>query len=127
MSAEDSLYDLLVADSTVMGYVRVSGSSPDEGRIYPTIIPDRIDLPAVSFLRVGTEYTQVIHDAPPSSEQATFEIICVAATRTTADALADAVQDAIAGDFVLNARSSEQDFEQNIYGAIISATTTANL
>jgi hypothetical protein len=127
VSAETDLYSILVSDASVMSYVAVSGVSPEEGRIYPDVIPDRVTLPAISFQRVGGEYVQTIHDLPPSSELPTFEIVCVANTRAEADALGDAVQDAISGDFVLLSRSSEQDFEQNLWAAIIGASTSAAL
>ena len=120
MSVETDLYDALTADSGVMAHVRIAGASPDEGRIYPDVIPDDASVPAIAFQRINTDYDQTIHAAGPLGRVATIEVACVANSRTTADALADAVESAAfnAG-FHLDGRGAQEDLDAELWATTI--------
>lgn len=127
MSAESSLYALLVSDSDVMDLIAVAGASPGEAKAYPHVIPEDVVLPAVAYKRDTTDYNQTIHGTPPSSEEPTFSIFCVAYTQTGADALADAVQAAISADFVMVSRGQQDTENPKIFATVLVAQTSAAL
>lgn len=108
MSADSILYNYLVADSTVLSLIGVSGASPDEVRAYPHELFEKQSLPALLFRRVDTAFTQTIHDDAPSSEQVTYELTCLALTKTTADALANAVLAALGGAWTAQSRLDQE-------------------
>jgi len=121
VSAETSLYDALVADATTMTFIAVSGASPAEARVYPNVIPEKANLPAVAYQRNSTEYVQTVDGASPMGETATLEVTCVARTRTAADSLADAVQSAAgpAGFFLIE-RGSQQVEDQQLWATTLT-------
>ena len=128
MSAESSIYDALVADVATMVYIAVSGASPAEARVYPDVIPLKATLPAVAYARVDTEFVQTIDAAALKGETATFEVICVAGTRTTADLLADAAQNALGGaGFFLLGRGVQQQEEEKLWATTLIMSFNSTL
>ena len=128
MSAESSLYALLVADPDVMALIEVSGASPSEARAFPHKIRADQTLPAVSYTRPTTEFNNTIHGLAPTSAEPTLEITCVAATRTAADGLADAVLAAIVSDFIVENRfHEERDDEPEYFATVLIARTSETL
>jgi len=86
MSAESTLYAWLAADAGVAALVA--------GRIYPDVIPPDVALPAIAYARLSTEPVTTVHGAMPA-QFVNLQVQCWAATRTSAEAVADAVQAAL--------------------------------
>ena len=90
-----------------------TGSSPQQSRIYPSIAPESAALPYVEF--------NVISDIPISTIPGTddmhrnrFQFSCHALTRDGAQAIGDAIHDALEG-------NGYQDYRTDLYD---SATKT---
>lgn len=97
MSAETELYSVL---SGAAGVTALVGT-----RIYPDVVPVQKDLPAIAFMRSETEYVNTIHGTAPLAKVVTLEVGCMAAVRLDAEALADAVEAAVAvGGFIVVGR-----------------------
>lgn len=121
MSAESSLYATLNADATVLSLIGIAGASPAEARVYPDVIPEGKDLPAIAYQRISTEYIQTVDGASPIGETATLEVTCVARTRTAADSVADAVQNAAgSAGFYLVERGSQQVEDQQVWATTLT-------
>lgn len=128
MSSESAIYDALVGDLTTMAYIAVPGASPAEARVYPDVIPLKATLPAVAYTRADTDYVQTIDAAPPKGETATFEVSCVASSRTTADLLADAAQDALGGaGFFLLGRGVQQQEDDKLWATTLILSKNSTL
>lgn len=83
MSAETALYAAL---SNAAGVTALVGN-----RVYPDIAPEKVALPCVAWQRSNTEYQALIHNGVPDGEFVTLQVFCMATTRTSADAVADAI------------------------------------
>ena len=121
MSAESTLYSTLNSDATVLSLIGVTGASPAEARAYPDVVPEGSDLPAIAYQRISTEYVQTVDGASPVGETATLEVTCVAKTRTSADNVADAVQNAAGpAGFYLVERGSQQVEDQQLWATTLT-------
>lgn len=118
MSAESVLYGWLSGHAALTELVST--------RIYPDVIAQGEALPAVAYTRSGTEPVSVIHGAA-AAEFVTLQIQCWAATRTAADAVADAVQAALAanGEDRL-ARGTLFDEETGSFGTALDVRLLVN-
>lgn len=112
MSAEQTLYDALRTDPIL--------SSMVDGRIYPDFLPDVVDRPALVYHRTSTTYFPTL-DSIMDVERAEFDVMCIANTRSGAEACANAASDAliIAG-IMPSARSHEYDPESGASITILS-------
>ena len=86
MSAETIVYDAL----------NVVGVTSKVNNIYPGMLPQGKKLPAVVFVRTGTEHVSTIHSDVSLAQKATIEIISVAEKFKEAEEIADAVEVAMA-------------------------------
>lgn len=112
MSAEADLYTTLSGDTSVMSLV--------DDRVYPDVVPQDRDLPAVAYSRVGTEYVNSIHGAA-LAQRATLEVFCMAARREDAEEICDAVSDAVRPSaFVTVGRRAEFDSEQLVWASVLT-------
>lgn len=83
MSAETIVYDAL----------DVSGVTSKVGQnIYPGLLPQGKQLPAVVFVRTATEHVTTIHSSESLGQKATIEILAIAEKFKTAEEIADAVE-----------------------------------
>lgn len=118
MSAETELYATLSAAAGVTALVAT--------RIYPDIVPQDADLPAIAYQRTATEFLNTLHGGAPLGHTATLEITCVAESRPGANAVANAVVTALAGtDFLAIDQQAAVDFgsgEAGLWGAIVIVT-----
>ncbi|MGR8921869.1 MAG: tail completion protein gp17 [Gammaproteobacteria bacterium] len=87
MSAESDIYDDLSGAAAVTALVST--------RIYPDVRPQDDALPAIVYLRESTEPINTISGSVIGAE-VTLAVICIAETRTAAEAVADAAQTALA-------------------------------
>lgn len=88
MSAETELYAALSGRAGLTALVAT--------RIYPDAIPENTDLPAVVYVRAGTNPTYTL-GGQLACEEARMAVTVWAATRTEAEAVADQVRLAIDG------------------------------
>jgi hypothetical protein len=86
MSAETELYAVLSGSAGIGALVST--------RIYPDAIPEDQALPALVFARTGTE-SIIALDGSKIAETARLSISAWATTRTSAEAIADAVETAL--------------------------------
>jgi len=85
------------AETIVNDALNVSGVTSKVGTsIYPGMLPQGKKLPAVVFVRVGTEHVTTIHSAASLGQKATIEIVSIAEKFKDAEELADAVEVAMA-------------------------------
>jgi hypothetical protein len=85
MASEQQIYDALRSAAAVTA---VCGD-----RIYPDSVPQDKTLPAIAFVRAGTEFATTIHAVTTTMRsRATVEIWALATTRKAADQLAAAAQ-----------------------------------
>jgi hypothetical protein len=123
MSAETVLYSTLTAAAAVTALVG-SGSA---ARIYPDEIPQEVDVPAVVFFRLSTEYTRTIHAATAVRESATLDVYCLAETRAGAEDLADKVKVATeAAKFITLDRRGDADAGEAIYATVLTVVHTTS-
>lgn len=132
MSLNSDLYDALRASAAVMAILETDPPvSPSEARIYPDIVGQEIELPAVAFTRQTTEFNNTIHGTAPSSCQVAVELWCMAASREAADTLGDAVQQALStSSFILDGRRSEIDVDDPdsiIWATVVSVLRNVQL
>lgn len=112
MSAETTLYARLSGVSGVTSLVST--------RIYPDVLPENCTYPAVVFARSNTEPMVTLGGALVAST-VSIAIGAWAKTRTTADAVADAVVAAFVGtDFYLSGREAAYDPETGLYAALLT-------
>lgn len=88
MSAESILYDALSEDEGIEDLV--------SDRIFPGLIPQGKSLPAIVTRRTDTDYVLTIHSNTPVGVKVDLEIWCIAMSNTAAEAIADAVEAALA-------------------------------
>jgi hypothetical protein len=114
MSAETTTYSTLSGAAGVTSLVST--------RIYPDFVPQEKTLPAVAITRINTEFINTIHNATPLGAFVELEVWCMASTRAGANALADAVTNAIAAasGFMLKNRRPEVDMENSIYSTVLT-------
>lgn len=113
MSAESALYAAL---SGASGLTALVGT-----RIYPDVIPEDADLPAVVYQRAGTAPVITISGSV-LADDVRFVIMAWGKTRTSADAVADQVGQALAasGNPVVD-RSTGYDPDVGLHGVTIDA------
>ena len=113
MSAETELYAALSAAPAVTALVST--------RIYPDAVPQEQVVPSIAYARTDTEFVTTIHSGIPAAQFATLEVVCMAEARDIADAIADAVLDALgAAGFVVLARAQDFDADKNLWGTVVS-------
>lgn len=113
MSAETALIAVLEAAASVTAIVGQ--------RIFPDIIPQDEDLPAIAYYRTDTEYVQTIHAAAPAGSTAGLSVACVADSRAAADALADVVTTALGnGGFSAIGRQGSFDLETDMWATVLN-------
>jgi hypothetical protein len=112
MSAETTLYATLAAASAVTALVST--------RIYPDIAPQEVAVPCIAFSRTGTEYVQSIH-GPVLAQRVSIEVSCMAATRASAEGIADAVLTAaVAAAFIAAGRRADFDPDSGLWAAVLT-------
>jgi len=111
MTAEETLYGILSADSALAGLV--------DTKIYKDVIPQPDDLPAVVYSRSQTEPVQTIHGVNIASF-VQIQTQVWAKTRATADQVAAAIVAALddAGE-PYTAKSALYDEETRAHGVSI--------
>ncbi len=107
MSAEVTIHAILAGTSDITALV--------SDRIYPIVVPDK-GLPAIAYLRTGTEYTNTIGNAAIAA-RVTFELFCVSKLFSEAELLADKVSTTSLAK--LN-RISDYDADTETFVAIIT-------
>ena len=85
---EEALYAHLAADAAIAALVST--------RIYPMLVPQDSDLPAIAYQRIS-RIGQHSHDGASVPARARIQITCLASTYSGAKALAGAVEDALDG------------------------------
>ncbi len=114
MAAEASLYSLLTGTAGVTALVST--------RIYPDLLPENCAYPAIVFARSNTDPLIGISGQVFGTD-IELSIGCWAATRTSADAVASAVEAAIAGsDFYRVTRSAVADPDSGLLGTNVTVT-----
>jgi len=112
MSAETQLYAALSGAAGVTALVST--------RIYPDAVPQEQALPSMAYARLETEYVTTIHGSS-LGQFGTFEVVCMAEARDTADAIADAVVTALgAQSWQLQSRRQEFDGDSNLWGTVLA-------
>jgi hypothetical protein len=114
MSAETQLYSTLSAAAGVTAIVSL--------RIYPDFIGQEIACPAIVQRRMETEYVTTIHTNAVQASRVTLEIWCMVLTaRADAEALADAVESALAtSQFTPVGRRPEFDNETETFATVLT-------
>lgn len=112
MTAESQFYTLM---STAPGVTALVGT-----RIYPDALPEERALPAVVFVRQSTVPLVGI-GGQRFGDDIELSVACWAETRLAADALASAVDAAIAGTvFSLSARDGGFDPETGLFASTLT-------
>jgi len=115
MAAEQDEYDALRNAAAVTAVCST--------RIYPDVIPQEKALPAVAYVRAGTEFVTTIHTGTPQRTRATVEVWCHAETRSAADSLAVLVQTALTAElFYPTDRRAEMDSSGplNVFATVLT-------
>lgn len=80
------------AETIVKSALNVIGVTSKVGtNIYPGMLPEGKELPAVIFVRTGTEHVTTIHAGASLAQKATIEILAIAEKFKDAEEIADAV------------------------------------
>ncbi len=112
MSAEQRLYDTLKVAAPVIAVV--------VQRIHLDIIPQSEPLPAIAFIRTGTEFANTIHGTVGKT-RATVEVWSVANTRTVAESLATLAMNALLpAQFSPTDRRPESDPENGTFSTVLT-------
>jgi hypothetical protein len=94
-------------------------------RIYPDVLPQGKPLPAIVYARTDTEYLRTIHSNVAIETEVTLEAWCFGDTRPDAEALADAVEPALAaGALISVGRRPEFDADTDTYSSVITCTVS---
>jgi hypothetical protein len=118
VSAESIVYGWL---SGFAGLTALVGT-----RIYPDVIPEQASLPAIAFTRSQTEPVSTIHGSV-FAEFVAVQIQAWSATRTEAEAVADAVVDALAANAeIYIARGALFDEETGYFGTHVDVSVLVN-
>jgi hypothetical protein len=113
MSAETIVYAALSASAAVEALV--------DDRIYPGLLPQGMDLPAIVYLRTDSEYITTIHSSTPAGERVEMEIWGIAKTNDGAEAIGNAIVAALATALLVpTSRRAEIDAEVEAHSSIIS-------
>jgi len=113
VSAETDLYAILSADTYVNG---VAGL-----RIYPDVVPLKIQIPSIASARVGTAPITTIHSGIPIARLAQLEVACMSTSRVAADELADLVEAALGGsNFRITERRADLDVDKSIWATVLT-------
>jgi hypothetical protein len=83
MSASSKFYDILIANASLMSLA--------VGGVHKFVIPSEKPLPAIAYERASTEYENLVHGDPPSSE-VQFNLVCVSSTPAAAEDMGDAIE-----------------------------------
>ena len=85
------------AESIVYAALNVGSVTALVGQnIFPDVLPQDKDLPAVVYSRAETTYLTTIHSMAVLGSDVTVEVYCMGLTKTAADGLADVVEVALA-------------------------------
>lgn len=111
MSAEEDLYTALSGDAGIIALVgtRVHIDKRDEDEVLPSIV----------FQRTGTRPVTTIHGTVVANTIA-LGVACVAETRASAEAVANAVEAAVVPTFILVNRVSDYDPDTQFHVATVS-------
>ena len=90
MNIGNGIYNILVNDAAVIAIV----GSGNASRIFPLMIPQKSDLPAVIYLMTSTQPFPT-KTGVSSASHYNFDLVCVAEKYDDAIALADAVRAAL--------------------------------
>lgn len=113
MSVSDDLFALL---STAAGVTALVGQ-----RIYPDALPEKAAYPAIVYAAATPEIERLL-DGTIATQRVELSLGCWAPTRTAADAVGDAVTDALAGTaFYLQRRDAAFDPETGLFAALLAA------
>ena len=116
MSAETALFAALSGAPAVTAIVGAGAAT----RIYPDVVPQEIELPAVAFLRGATEYVHTL-SALAVDQRATLDVICLAETRLAAEQLGDAVEAAcVSARQPPASRRADYDHENGIWATVLT-------
>jgi hypothetical protein len=88
MALESDLYAALIADATLAGII--------DGRVYPQLIPQDSDLPALAYQRISGQ-ADTVHAGDNGFRRARIQITATAATYSQAKQLQDALTTALHG------------------------------
>lgn len=84
------------AETIVNDALNVSGVTSKVGtNIYPGMLPLGKKLPAVVFVRTGTEHVTTIHSGASLGQKAMIDVASIAETFKEAEEIADAVESAM--------------------------------
>lgn len=116
MSAEQTLYAVLTAGSPANPVVVIVSD-----RIYPIVVPEGKNVPAIAYQRTQTEYVNTIGSRALAST-GSFDVFCVAGEFKEAEDLADAVFDLIdASDVIaITNRSHTFDADSGNYAVVLT-------
>lgn len=113
MSSETILYSTLTSAVPVTHLVGT--------RIYPDVVPQDVDVPAIAYLKVGTEPVTTIHSGIPLATFTTLEVWCMAGTRADAESVAAAAVNALgAAVFQLLDRRSDFDIDSELWASVLT-------
>lgn len=116
MSAETDLIAVLLGHAPLTALVGAGSSA----RIYPDNVPQERAVPCIAYSRAGTEHLHTIHGSVVA-EKASIEVWCMAARRSDAEQLCDAVGQACkAAGYTLAGRRAEFDPDAELWGAVLS-------
>lgn len=112
MTAETELYDALSGDAAVAALVGT--------RIYPEVRPEESALPAVAFVRIGTQPINTIHGTILGTIT-TLQVFAMAESFAVAEDLGTKVVAAARGEgFVQLERSGAYDDETETFVAVVN-------
>lgn len=95
-------------------------------RIYPGAFPEKTPYPGIVYSRAGTEFISTIHGTLVA-EDADFSVQAWAATRTAANAVADAAVSAlVVAGYIPSSRGDIADDETGLEGVEIKVTVLHN-
>jgi hypothetical protein len=115
VAVEADLYSLLSGNAGVAALTST--------RIYPDVLPEDCSYPAIVFSRTGTEPIVGVSGNIFGAD-VTLVISCWSRTRTAADAVAVAVEAALAGSaFTRGDRAASYDPDAGLFAATVAATT----
>lgn len=114
MSAESTIYDILIADAALSALIG--------NRVYPDAMPEDAAYPVVIITRTGTEPVVTI-DGNRAAQFVDVQIQCWGKTRESADAVADAAENAlIVAKEIPRDREAAFDPETALRGSVFNVT-----
>lgn len=121
MTAEVTLNGILTGSAAVVAAVG--------DRIYPLVVPDGKELPAIAYQRTSTEYIPVIHGSRPVAGKVTIDIYCVDASNAGSKSLCDlilAIDIPVDTDMLVTNRSDLFDADTGLYATVLSVNVWEN-